>query len=139
MEKIWLNSYPAGVPAEIDAAEFESLNKLFESTVARFAGRVAFTNMGSSISYAELDRLSRDFAAYLQSELKLQRGARVALMMPNLLQYPVCLFGIWRAGMVAVNCNPLYTAPELELQLRDSGAEAIVIAENFAHVFEEIA
>ena len=139
MEKIWLKSYPAGVPAEIDLAEFSSLNDLFERTVERFAGRIAFTNMGSSISYAELDRLSRDFAAYLQSGLKLQRGARVALMMPNLLQYPVCLFGIWRAGLVAVNCNPLYTAPELEFQLRDSGAEAIVIAENFAHVFEEIA
>ena len=139
MEKIWLNSYPAGVPAEIGPAEFGSLNELFESTVARFAGRPAFANMGSSISYAELDRLSRDFAAYLQSELKLQRGARVALMMPNLLQYPVCLFGIWRAGLVVVNCNPLYTAPELEFQLRDSGAEAIVIAENFAYVFEEIA
>ena len=139
MEKIWLNSYPAGVPAEIDLAEFVSLNDLFERTVGRYAGRTAFTCMGSSISYADLDRLSRDFAAYLQSELKLQRGARVALMMPNLLQYPVCLFGIWRAGLVAVNCNPLYTAPELEFQLRDSGAEAIVIVENFAHVFEEIA
>lgn len=139
MEKLWLQSYPAGVPAEIDTAEFTSLNDLFEQTVGRYSGRLAYTNMDVSISYAELDRLSRDFAAYLQSELKLQRGARVALMMPNLLQYPVCLFGIWRAGLVAVNCNPLYTAPELEFQLRDAGAEAIVIVENFAHVFEQVA
>ncbi|MFY9327637.1 MAG: AMP-binding protein [Georgfuchsia sp.] len=139
MEKIWLDGYPAGVPAEIDTNEFKSLNELFERTVACYAERIAFTNMGSSISYADLDRLSRDFAAYLQFELKLQRGARVALMMPNLLQYPLCLFGIWRAGLVVVNCNPLYTAPELESQLRDSGAEAIVIVENFTHVFEKIA
>ncbi len=139
MDKIWLQSYPTEVPAEIDLAEFESLNDLFGQTVIRFAERIAFTNRGASISYAELDRLSRDFAAYLQYELKLQCGARVALMMPNLLQYPVCLFGIWRAGLVVVNCNPLYTAPELEFQLIDSGAEAIVVVENFAHVFEQVA
>jgi long-chain acyl-CoA synthetase len=139
MNKIWLQSYPAGIPAEIDLDEFVSLNDLFEQTVRRYADRVAFTNMGVSISYADLDRLSWAFAAYLQTELKLKPGARVALMMPNLLQYPVCLFGIWRAGLVAVNCNPLYTAPELEFQLCDSGAEAIIVVENFAHVFQQVA
>lgn len=139
MEKLWLKSYPAGIPAEIDPAEFGSLNELFERTVKCYAGRPAFASMGRTISYAELDRLSRDFAAYLQTGLKLQPGTRVALMMPNLLQYPVCLFGIWRAGLVAVNCNPMYTAPELEFQLCDAGAEAIVVVENFASVFEQVA
>jgi long-chain acyl-CoA synthetase len=138
MNKIWLQSYPAGIPAEIDLDEFVSLNDLFERTVTQYSDRVAFTNMGASISYADLDQLSRAFAAYLQADLKLKPGARVALMMPNLLQYPVCLFGIWRAGLVAVNCNPLYTAPELEFQLRDSGAEAIIVVENFAHVFQQV-
>jgi len=139
MNKIWLQSYPAGIPAEINLDEFVSLNDLFERTVAQYSGRVAFTNMGASISYADLDQLSRAFAAYLQADLKLKPGTRVALMMPNLLQYPVCLFGLWRAGLVAVNCNPLYTAPELEFQLRDSGAEAIIVVENFAHVFQQVA
>ncbi len=138
-EKRWLQHYPAGVPAEINQTEYFSLIDFFERTVRRFGDRKAFTNMGKSITYAELDRLSANFAAYLQSEAKLQPGARVALMMPNLMQYPVCLFGIWRAGMIAVNCNPLYTAPELEHQLRDANAEAIIVVENFAYVFEQVA
>ena len=139
MEKIWLKSYPAGVPAEVNLGEFSSLVDLFERTVKQFSTRPVYSNMGSTISYAELDRLSRNFAAYLQTELKLQPGARVALMMPNVMQYPVCLFGVWRAGLVAVNCNPLYTAPELQHQLCDSGAEAIIVVENFATVVEQVA
>lgn len=138
MEKIWLKSYMSGVPAQIDVDEFDSLGALFEQSVRKFPQRTAYINMGRSLSYAELDRHSRDFAAYLQSVLKLPRGARVALMMPNLLQYPVCLFGALRAGYVVVNCNPLYTPRELEHQLKDAGAQAIVIVENFAHVLQEV-
>lgn len=138
MEKIWLKSYMSGVPAEIDVHEFSSLGDLFERSTKSFATRVAYVNMGRSLTYAELDRQSRDFAAYLQSVLNLPRGARIAVMMPNLLQYPVCIFGALRAGYVVVNCNPLYTPRELEHQLKDSGAQAIVIIENFAHVLQEV-
>ncbi|TLS19358.1 MAG: long-chain-fatty-acid--CoA ligase [Betaproteobacteria bacterium] len=137
MEKIWLRSYPQGVPEFIDVNEFKSLGQLFEQSCAQYRDRVAYINMGVGITYGELDRLSRDFAAYLQDVLKLPQGARVALMMPNLLQYPVCMFGVLRAGYVVVNCNPLYTHRELEHQLKDSGAEAIVIVENFAHTLEQ--
>ena len=138
VEKIWLKSYMPGVPAEIDIDEFKSLGDLFEKSTKTFAARPAYINMGKSLSYSELDRRSRDFAAYCQSVLKLPRGARIAVMMPNLLQYPVCMFGALRAGYVVVNCNPLYTPRELEHQLKDSGAEAIVIVENFAHVLQEV-
>lgn len=137
MEKIWLRSYPQGVPEFIDVNEFKSLGQLFEQSCAQYRDRVAYINMGVGLTYGELDRLSRDFAAYLQDVLKLPQGARVALMMPNLLQYPVCMFGALRAGYVVVNCNPLYTHRELEHQLKDSGAEAIVIVENFAHTLEQ--
>ncbi len=109
MDKIWLKSYPAGVPAEIDINEFRSLVDLFEQGVRRFASCTAYICMGKGITYAELDRLSAQFAGYLQGELKLPAGARVALMMPNLLQYPVALFGTLRAGYTVVNVNPLYT------------------------------
>jgi long-chain acyl-CoA synthetase len=138
MEKIWLKSYMSGVPAEIDVNEFASLGELFEKSVKAYSSRTAYINMDKSLSYAELDRLSRDFAAYCQSVLKLPKGARIALMMPNLLQYPICMFGALRAGYVVVNCNPLYTPRELEHQLKDSGAEVIVILENFAHVLQEV-
>ncbi len=138
MEKIWLKSYMAGIPAEIDVDEFKSLGDLFEKSVKSYGPRTAFINMDKSISYTELDRLTRDFAAYCQSVLKLSKGARIAVMMPNLLQYPVCIFGALRAGYVVVNCNPLYTPRELEHQLKDSGAEAIIILENFAHVLQEV-
>ncbi len=138
MEKIWLKSYMSGVPAEIDVNEFKSLGALFEKSVQRFASRTAYISMGHSLSYAELDRQSRDFAAYLQSVLKLPKGTRIAVMMPNLLQYPICMFGALRAGYVVVNCNPLYTPRELEHQLKDSGAEVIVIVENFAHVLQDV-
>lgn len=121
MDKIWLKSYPPGVPAEIDPNEFGSLGDLFEKSCRRFGERTAFHNMGCSLSFNELERLSAKFGAYLQQELKLQRGARVALMMPNVLQYPIAMFGVLRAGYTVVNCNPLYTARELEHQLKDSG------------------
>ncbi|HRP96799.1 MAG TPA: long-chain-fatty-acid--CoA ligase [Rhodocyclaceae bacterium] len=138
MEKIWLKSYPPGVPAEIDVGEFRSLGDLFEQGVRRFGSRTAYISMGRSIGYDELDRLSASFAGYLQGELKLPRGSRVALMMPNLLQYPIAMFGALRAGYTVVNVNPLYTARELEHQLRDSGADTIVIVENFAHTLEKV-
>ena len=137
MDKIWLAQYPAGVPAEVAVDAFRAIDGLFARSVERFAARDAFVSMGAAISFAELERLSRDFAAFLQSDLKLPRGARVALMMPNILQYPIALFGALRAGCTVVNCNPLYTARELEFQLADSGAQAIVIIENFAHVLEK--
>src|SRR3989338_8633033 len=138
MEKIWLKHYPAGVPAEIDVDEFRSIGDLFDRSVKQYGSRTAYINMDKAITYAELDRLSAAFGAYCQSVLKLPKGARIALMMPNLLQYPVCLYGALRAGYTVVNCNPLYTERELEHQLKDSGAEAIVIVENFANVLEKI-
>lgn len=138
MDKIWLKSYPPGVPAEINAGEFASLADLFEKSVAKFAARTAYVNMGKSISYQELDVLSRQFAGYLQGELGLAPGARVALMMPNCLQYPIAMFAVLRAGYVVVNVNPLYTARELAHQLGDAGCEAIVIMENFAHTLQEV-
>ena len=138
MERIWLQSYQQGVPAEVDLSEFQSLGELFERSVGQYRDRVAYISMGAQITYGELDKLSRDFAAYLQSVLKLPRGARVALMMPNVLQYPICIFGALRAGYVVVNVNPLYTPRELEHQLKDSGAEVIVILENFAVTLEQV-
>jgi long-chain acyl-CoA synthetase len=138
MERIWLKSYPPGVPADVDVGRYRSLGDLFETSVGRFGERAAFVNMGKAISYRELDRMSRDFGAYLHSVLQLPLGARVAIMMPNLLQYPVAMFGALRAGYTVVNCNPLYTARELEHLLRDSGATAIVIVENCAAVLAEV-
>ena len=131
MEKIWLKSYPPGVPAEIDVNEFRSLGDLFDRSVKRFADKTAYVCMGKAITYAELDAASARFGAFLQRDLGLPKGTRVALMMPNVLQYPIALFGTLRAGYTVVNVNPLYTARELEHQLKDSGAEAIVILENF--------
>jgi long-chain acyl-CoA synthetase len=137
MERIWLASYPPGVPAEIDPREYGSLVELFEKSIAQFAARPAFTNMGKSIGFAELDRRARDFGAWLQAQ-GIAKGARVAIMMPNCLQYPIAMFGTLRAGCVVVNVNPLYTARELEHQLNDAGAEVIVILENFAAVLEQV-
>jgi long-chain acyl-CoA synthetase len=137
MEKIWLKHYPKGVPAEIDYRQYRSIGDLFEKSVATYRDRPAYYNMGKTTSFGDLDRMSRDFGAWLQAK-GLAKGARVAVMMPNCLQYPVCVFGILRAGYVAVNVNPLYTARELEHQLKDSGAEAIVILENFAHVLQGV-
>jgi long-chain acyl-CoA synthetase len=137
MDKIWLKHYPPGVPAEIDIREYRSIGELFQKSTEKFRERPAYTNMGATITFGDLDRLSRDFAAWLQGK-GLVRGARVAVMMPNCLQYPVAIFGILRAGYVVVNVNPLYTARELEHQLKDSGAEAVVILENFAHVLQAV-
>ncbi len=138
MDKIWLQSYEPGVPAEVDLTEFESLGGMFEASVEKYRERPAFVCMGAQISYGELDTLSRDFAAYLQSVLKLPKGERIALMMPNIMQYPVCMLGALRGGYVVVNCNPLFTPSELRQQLKDSGAQAIVILENFAHTLERV-
>ncbi len=137
MERIWLKSYPEGVPAEIDPNAFRSLGEFFAASVAKFRAHTAFVSMGKAISYGELDERSRAFGAYLQNVVRQPRGARVALMLPNLLQYPIALFGALRAGYVVVNCNPLYSPRELAHQLADSGAEAIVVLENFAHTLEE--
>ena len=137
MEKVWLKRYPPGVPAEINADHYSSLVDIFEQSIATFADRIAYINMGKSITYRELDQQSQAFAAYLQ-KLGLARGDAVAIMMPNLLQYPVALFGVLRAGCTVVNVNPLYTPRELQHQLNDSGAKAIVIVENFAHTLEAV-
>ena len=138
MERPWLKSYPPGVPADIDMAAYASIPDILDVSCGRFAELPAFHCMGATITYRELDRLSTDFASWLQNTAGLGKGARVALMMPNLLQYPVAIFGVLRAGLVGVNCNPLYTPRELEHQLNDSGAEAIVILENFARTLEEV-
>ncbi len=138
MDKIWLASYPNGVSQTIDIGSYRSLGELFDRSAAHFADRTAYVNMDRGMTYAELERLSRALAAYFQSELKLVPGARVALMMPNSLQYPVALFAVLRAGYAVVNCNPLYTSRELQHQLKDSGAEVIVIIENFAWVLAEV-
>jgi long-chain acyl-CoA synthetase len=137
LEKIWLKSYPPGVPAEIDVNEYASLREVLEESCSKFGSRPAYSCMGRTITFAELDRLSAAFGAFLQGR-GLTKGARVALMMPNVLQYPVCLFGILRVGCTVVNVNPLYTPRELEHQLNDSGAEMIVVVENFAHTLAEV-
>jgi long-chain acyl-CoA synthetase len=137
MDKPWLRSYPEGMPAEADVTAFPSLVALFERSCERFGEKPAFSNFGVSLSYRELERRTRAFAGYLQNDLGLAPGDRIAIMMPNLLQYPIALFGALRAGLVVVNTNPLYTERELEHQLVDSGARAIVIVENFAHVLEQ--
>ena len=134
----WLASYPPGVPERIDSSEYASIREIFAQSCAHFGQAPAFSNMGRTLSFTELERLSRDFGSWLQNVAKLPAGARVAIMSPNLLQYPVVLFGALRAGYTVVNCNPLYTPRELEHQLKDSGAEAIVILENFAKTLEAV-
>ena len=138
MEKIWLKEYPQGIPPEVDLHEFDSLKEILEKTCRRFSELPAYGNMGVSITYRELDELSRQFGAYLQKVVGLKKGDRVAIMLPNILQYPVTLFGALRAGLTVVNTNPLYTARELEHQLEDSGATVIVVLENFAHTLQEV-
>src|SRR3982075_1449956 len=137
MERIWLKQYPAGVPADIDLTQYSSLVELLEESFAKFSGRKAFICMDKSISYRDLDEMSLALAAYLQSK-GLPKGARIALMMPNVLQYPVATTAVLRAGYAVVNVNPLYTPRELEHQLRDSGAEAIVVLENFATTVQKV-
>jgi long-chain acyl-CoA synthetase len=138
LDKPWIQSYLPGTPAEIDLDDGATLVSIFEASAARFADRPAFSCMDHGLSYGELDRMSAEFAAWLRKDLGLARGARVAIMLPNLLQYPVALFGVLRAGMTVVNVNPLYTARELKHQLVDSGAEAIIILESFAATLEKV-
>ncbi|MGA2997480.1 long-chain fatty acid--CoA ligase [Bradyrhizobium sp.] len=137
MERIWLKQYPAGVPADIDVTQYSSLVELLEESFAKFRERKAFICMDKSITYRDLDEMSLALGAYLQSK-GLQKGARVALMMPNVLQYPIATAAVLRAGYAAVNVNPLYTPRELEHQLKDSGAEAIIVLENFATTVQQV-
>ena len=137
MERIWLKQYPAGVPADIDVTQYASLVELLEESFAKFADRKAFICMDKSISYRDLDEMSQALAAFLQSK-GLQKGARVALMMPNVLQYPISTAAVLRAGYAVVNVNPLYTPRELEHQLKDSGAEAVIVLENFATTVQKV-
>ncbi len=137
MEKTWLKQYPAGVPANIDVAQYPSLVALLEDSLKKYASLPAYKFMGKAISFAQLDQASRALAAYLQS-LGLAKGDRVAIMLPNIPQYPVAVAAVLRAGYVVVNVNPLYTPRELEHQLKDSGAKAILIVENFAHVLQQV-
>ena len=138
MTKIWQKAYDPGVPFDINPSEYSSINEMLEIGFKKFKDLPAFHNMGTTLSYADIELQSRKFASYLQNELHLEKGDRVGLMMPNILQYPVALFGILRAGMVAVNINPLYTPRELEHQLKDAGVKAIVIFANSAHVLEKV-
>ena len=138
MDKPWLAHYPPGMPAEADVEAYASLNEIFASSCRRFADLPAYSNMGVTLGYAELERASRQFGAFLQHALALRKGDRIAIMLPNLLQYPVALFGALRAGLTVVNVNPQYTARELEHQLEDCGARAIVVLENFAHTLQEV-
>lgn len=137
MERIWLKNYPVGVPADVDVGAFSSIGEMFENSVARFSVNTAYIHMGKALTYAEVDQLSFAFAAYFREKLGLPKGAHVALVMPNVLQYPIALFGALRAGYTVVNCNPLYTPRELKEQLADSEAEVVVVAENFASVLQE--
>jgi long-chain acyl-CoA synthetase len=138
MNKVWLKEYPEGIPAEIDVQAYSSLKHILEHSCQRFRDLPAYSNMGVSVTYGELDEASRNFAAYLQKELGLRKGDRLAIMLPNLLQYPIALFGALRSGLTVVNVNPLYTVRELEHQLMDCGATAILVLENFAHTLQEV-
>lgn len=137
MEKIWLKSYPDNVPAEINTQLFNSLTELLEKNCQNYWNKIAFSNLGTLLTYGDLEAKSRDFAAYLQQVLGMKKGDRVAIMLPNILQYPVAMFGVLRAGLTVVNVNPLYTAPELAHQLKDSGAQTIIVLANFASVLEK--
>ena len=134
----WLASYPQGVPAEIDVEEFPSIVSVLQSSLEKYRDRPAFSNLGKTLTYADIDRLSQQFAAYLLGELKLKKGDRVAIMMPNCLQYPIATFGVLRAGLTVVNTNPMYTARELKHQLVDSGATVLLVLDNFGSVVQEV-
>ena len=138
MDKVWLKSYPEGMPEEVPTPPWRSVKDLFEHSFAAYPNNAAYTNMGKTLTYADLNELSMRFACFLQQELGLTRGERVAIMLPNVLQYPVAMCGTFRAGLVVVNVNPLYTARELKHQLNDSGARCIVILENFANILEDV-
>jgi len=138
MQKPWLKSYPAGIPEEIDLNEYSSVADIFDTSVAKYGDSPAYTNFGKTLTYNEVDLYTAQLGAYLKNEIGLEKGDRVAVMMPNLLQNPIAIFGILRAGLVVVNTNPLYTQRELKHQLTDSGAKAIIIVENFAHVLQGV-
>jgi long-chain acyl-CoA synthetase len=138
VEKVWLKSYPPGVPAEINPAEYRSLPDMVKGSLAKFRDQPSYTSMGRTLTFGELDALSRQFAAYLQKVAGLRHGDRIAVMLPNLLQYPVAILGAFHAGLTVVNVNPMYTPRELQHQLHDSGARAILILENFAHTLTEV-
>ena len=137
-ERPWLDNYPSGVPATIDVGEFPSIVSVLERAISNYHDRPAFSNLGRTLSYGDVDRLSRQFAAYLLGELKLKKGDRVAIMMPNCLQYPVAIFGVLRAGLTVVYVNPMYTARELRHQMEDSGASVIVVLDNFGNTVQEV-
>ena len=137
-DRPWLKNYPQGVPAEIDPDEYRSIPAVFAASVSRYGANPAYRNLGKTLTYAEVDAVSAQFAAYLLGELGLKKGDRVAIMMPNCLQYPIATFGVLRAGLTVVNVNPLYTARELKHQLVDSGAAAIVVVDNFGHTVQEV-
>ena len=138
LDRPWLASYPAGVPHQIDPDEFASIVAVLQSSLEKYRDLPAFSNMGRSITYAEVDKYSKQFAAYLLGELKLKKGDRVAIMMPNCLQYPIATFGVLRAGLTVVNTNPMYTPRELKHQLVDSGASAIVVLDNFGKTVQDV-
>lgn len=132
MEKIWLKSYPPGVPAEINPDAYQSLIEIFDQSCQKYSNDPAFYNMGVVLTYKQIDHYSRQFAAFLQNNLKMKKGDRFAIMLPNTLQYPIALFGAIRAGLVVVNVNPLYTADELTYQLNNAGVTTILALTNFA-------
>ena len=138
VDKPWLQSYPAGTPETVDLAEYASVAAVLDAACERFRARPAFSNMGRTLSYEDVDRLSGHFASYLLNVLKLKKGDRVAIMLPNILQYPVALFGVLRAGLTVVNTNPMYTGRELKHQLVDAGASVLVVLDNFAHTVAEV-
>ena len=138
MEKVWIKSYPPGVPEEVDVNSFQSVTDLFEQAITRFSDKPCFSNLGTTLTYSEMDRYTDQLANYLQNLPGLSKGDRVAVMMPNVLQNPIAIFAILRGGFTVVNTNPLYTARELEHQLKDSGAKAIIVMENFCHTLEEV-
>ena len=138
MDRIWLKSYPEGVPADVDLGQLRTLVQLIDEGCARYADTPAYVQMGRTLTYRQVDTLSRRFAAYLQKTARLAKGERFAIMLPNVLQYPIAMFAALRSGLVVVNTNPLYTPPELEHQLADSGATAILVLENFAHVVAKV-
>jgi long-chain acyl-CoA synthetase len=138
MDRFWLHEYPPGVPPDIDPNEFASLKALIEDACQRYADRIAYRSMGSALTYAQMERDSLAFGAWLQQQAGLKTGDRIAIMLPNILQYPIAMFGALRAGLTVVNTNPLYTAEELEHQLKDSGAAAVVVLENFAATLQQV-
>src|SRR3989338_11333813 len=137
VEKIWLKSYPPTIPAEINPDAYQSIAEVFNRTCQRYNDQPAFYNLGVTLTYRQLDRYAHHFAAYLQQELRLKKGDRFAIMLPNILQYPIALFGALRAGLIVVNVNPLYTADELIFQLNDANAEALVVMTNFAYIMQK--